>query len=154
MRLFSPPPPPPADAAPVLEELVTHRVREKVQGDLRQDRQELYNKIDSAMQSLNDKIGGVEKTIGGVEKSLNDKIGGVEKSLNDKMDVVEKSMGTNFHAININLQAMDTKIDSTKVDISVRAAGFAFAGGAAALSVVGFMFETKVDMVDTKPALS
>ena len=63
-------------------------------------------------------------------------------------------MGTNFQAINVNLQAMHTKIDSTKVDISVRAAGFAFAGGAAALSVVGFIFEKKVDMVDTKPALS
>ncbi len=111
-------------------------MREKVQGDLRQDRQELYNKIDSAV------------------KSVNDKIGGVEKSLNDKMSGVEKSVGTNFQAININLQAMHTKIDSTKVDISVRAAGFAFAGGAAALLVVGFIFEKKVEMVDTKPALS
>jgi len=129
VRYFSPPPPPPADAAPVLEELVTLRVREKVQSDLRQDRQELLNKMD------------------GIAKSLSDKIGGVEKNLNDKMS-------TNFQAININLQAMHTKIDSTKVDISVRAAGFAFAGGAAALSVVGFIFEKKVEMVDTKPALS
>ena len=95
-------------------------MREKLQGELREDRKELLNKIDSAVQSLTDKIGGVEK-----------------------------SMGTNFQAINVNLQAMHTKIDSTKVDISVRAAGFAFAGGAAALSVVGFMFEKKVEMVDT-----
>ena len=145
VRLFSPLPPPPADAAPVLEELVTHHVREKVQGDLRQDRQELYNKIDSAVKSLNDKIGGVEK-------SLSDTIGGVEKSLSDTIGGLEKSMGTNFQAININLQAMHTKIDSTKVDIAVLAAAFAFAGGAAALSVAGFVFEKKV--VDTKPALS
>lgn len=78
MRLFSPPPPPPADAAPVLEELVTLRVREKVQSDLRQDRQELLNTMERSMQgianSLSDKIGGVEKTIGGVEKNLNIKI--------------------------------------------------------------------------------
>jgi len=76
VRLFSPPPPPPADAAPVLEELVT--LREKVQSDLRQDRQELLNTMERSMQgianSLSDKIGGVEKTIGGVEKNLNIKI--------------------------------------------------------------------------------
>jgi hypothetical protein len=111
-------------------------VREKLQGELREDRQELLN------------------TMQGIAKSLSDKMGGVEKSLNDKIGGVEKSMGTNFQAINVNLQAMHTKIDSTKVDISVRAAGFAFAGGAAALSVVGFIFEKKVEMVDTKPALS
>jgi hypothetical protein len=122
-------------------------VREKLQGELREDRQELLNTMQGIAKSLSDKMGGVEK-------SLNDKIGGVEKSLNDKMGGVEKSMGTNFQAINVNLQAMHTKIDSTKVDISVRAAGFAFAGGAAALSVVGFIFEKKVEMVDTKPALS
>ena len=114
MRHFSPPPPPPSDAA-ALEDLNAYRVREKLQGELREDRKELLNKVD------------------GIAKSLSDKIGGVEKSLNDKM-------GTNFQAMNINLQAMHTKIDSTKVDISVRAAGFAFAGGAAALSVVGFVF--------------
>jgi len=74
VRLFTPPPPPPPDAVPVLEELVTHRVREKLQGELRQDRQELLNKIDSAVKSLTDKIGGVDKTIGGVEKNLNIKI--------------------------------------------------------------------------------
>jgi hypothetical protein len=111
-------------------------VREKLQGELREDRQELLN------------------TMQGIAKSLSDKMGGVEKSLNDKMGGVEKSMGTNFQAINVNLQAMHTKIDSTKVDISVRAAVFAFGGGAAALSVVGFIFEKKVEMVDTKPALS
>ena len=101
-----------------MEELVTHRVREKVQGELRQDRQELLNK----MESLN--------------------------------TTLEKTMGTNFQAMNINLQAMHTKIDSTKVDISARAAAFAFAGGTAALSVVGFIFEKKVQVVDTKPTLS
>ena len=131
VRLFSPPPPPPAETAPVLEELVTHRVRDKVQGDLRQDRQELLNKMDGIAKSLSDKMGGVEK-------NLNDKVGGVEKSLNDKM-------GTNF-------QAMNVKIDSTKIDISVRAAGYALAGGTAALSALGFFFEKKV--VDVKPVLS
>ena len=123
MRHFSPPPPPPSDAAASLEELTAYRVREKLQGELREDRKELLNKMD------------------GVAKSLSDKIGGVEKSLNDKVGGVEKSMGTNFQAMSVNLQAMHTKIDSTKVDISVRAAGYAFAGGAAALSVVGFVFE-------------
>ena len=122
MRRFSPPPPPPSDAATVLEELVTHRVREKVQSELRQDRQELLRK----MESLNTTL---EKTL-------------------------EKTMGTNFQAMNINLQALHTKIDSTKVDISARAAAFAFAGATAALSVVGFIFEKKVEMVDTKPVLS
>ena len=136
MRHFSPPPPPPSDAAAALEELNAYRVREKLQGELRQDRLELLNKIDAAVKSLNDKMGGVEK-------SLNDKMGGVEKSLNDKM-------GTNSQVMNVSLQAMHTKIDSAKIDISVRAAGFAFAGGAAALSVVGFIFEKKVEMVDTK----
>ena len=101
-----------------MEELVTHRVREKLQGELRQDRTELLNKIDAAMKSLNDKVGGVEK-----------------------------SMGTNFQAMNI-------KIDSTKIDISVRAAGYALAGGTAALSALGFFFEKKVAVVDVKPALS
>ena len=61
-----------------MEELVTLRVREKVQSDLRQDRQELLNTMERSMQgianSLSDKIGGVEKTIGGVEKNLNIKI--------------------------------------------------------------------------------
>jgi hypothetical protein len=76
------------------------------------------------------------------------------KSLNDKIGGVEKSMGLNFQAVNSNLQAMHTKIDSTKVDISARAAAFAFAGGTAALSVVGFIFEKKVEMVDAKPPLS
>ncbi len=47
-------------------------------------------------------------------------------------------MVANFQAMNVNLQAMHTKIDSTKTDISVRAAGYALAGGAAALSAVGF----------------
>ena len=130
MRLFSPPPPPPADAAPVLEELVTHRVREKVQGDLRQDRQELYNKIDSAVNSLNDKIGGVEKTIGGVEKT----IGGVEKTISG----VEK---------NLNI-----KIDATKTDTSLQAAAYALAGATLAVSALGFVFEKKVAVVDIKPA--
>ena len=98
------------------------RVREKLQGELRQDRQELLNKMD------------------GIAKSLSDKIGGVEKSLNDKM-------GTNF-------QAMNVKIDSTKIDIGVRAAGYALAGGTAALSALGFVFEKKVTVVDAKPVLS
>ena len=123
-----------------MEELITHRVREKLQGELRQDRQELLNKMDGIAKSLSDKIGSVEK-------SLNDKIGGVEKSLNDKM-------GTNFQAMNVNLQAMHTKIDSTKIDVGVRAAGFALAGGTAALSALGFFFEKKVAVVDAKPALS
>ena len=122
-------------------------MREKLQGEQRQDRQELLNKMDGIAKSLSDKIGSVEK-------NLNDKMGGVEKSLNDKVGGVEKSMGTNFQAINVNLQAMHTKIDSTKVEISVLAAGFALAGGAAALSVVGFIFEKKVQVVDTKPTLS
>ncbi len=90
-------------------------MREKLQGEQRQDRQELLNKMD------------------GIAKSLSDKIGGVEKNLNDKM-------GTNFQAMNVNLQAMHTKIDSTKIDISMRAAGYALAGGTAALSLVGFFF--------------
>jgi vacuolar-type H+-ATPase subunit E/Vma4 len=72
VRLFSPPPPPPADAPPVLEELVTLRVREKVQSDLRQDRQELLNTMERSMQ--------------GIANSLSDKIGGVEKNLNIKID--------------------------------------------------------------------
>ena len=118
MRQFSPPPPPPSEAAAALEELSAYRVREKLQGELREDRKELLNKIDSAVKSLND------------------------------------NMATNFQAMNVNLQAMHTKIDSTKVDISVRAAAFAFAGGTAALSAVGFFFEKKVEMVDVKPALS
>ncbi len=37
--------PPPPDAVPVMEELITHRVREKLQGELRQDRQELLNRL-------------------------------------------------------------------------------------------------------------
>ena len=104
-------------------------MREKLQGELRQDRTELLNKIDAAMKSLNDKVGGVEK-------SLNDKVGGVEKSLNDKMSV--------------NFQAMHTKIDSTKVDISVRAAGYALFASTVAVSALGFVLETKVAVVDAK----
>ena len=127
MRLFSPPPPPPADAAPVLEELVTHRVREKVQGDLRQDRQELQNTMQGIAKSLSDKIGGVEKTIGGVERNLNDKIGGVEKNLN-------------------------IKIDATKTDTSLQTAAYALAGASLAVSALGFVFEKKVAVVDIKPA--
>ena len=123
-----------------MEELITHRVREKLQGELRQDCQELLNKIDSAMKSLNDKVGGVEK-------SVNDKVGGVEKSVNDKVGGFEKSMGTNF-------QAMHTKIDSTKVDISVRAAGYALFASTVAVSALGFVFEKKVAVVDAKPVLS
>ena len=96
--------------------------------------------MDGIAKSLSDKIGSVEK-------NLNDKMGGVEKSLNDKVGGVEKSMGTNFQAMNI-------KIDSTKIDISVRAAGYALAGGTAALSALGFFFEKKVAVVDVKPALS
>ena len=119
-------------------------MREKLQAELRQDRTELLNKIDSAVKSLNDKVGGVEKSVndkvGGVEKSLNDKVGGVEKSLNDKMSV--------------NFQAMHTKIDSTKVDISVRAAGYALFASTVAVSTLGFIFEKKVAVVDTKPVLS
>ena len=77
------------------------------------------------------------------------------ESLNTTLEkTLEKTMGTNFQAMNINLQALHTKIDSTKVDISARAAAFAFAGATAALSVVGFIFEKKVEMVDTKPVLS
>jgi hypothetical protein len=76
----------------------------------------------------------------GIAQFLSDKIGGVEKSLNDKM-------GTNF-------QAMNVKIDSTKVDISVRAAGYALAGGTVALSALGFFFEKKVAVVDARPVLS
>ncbi len=98
-------------------------MREKVQGDLRQDRQELYNKIDSAVKSLNDKIGGVEKTIGGVEKT----IGGVEKNLN-------------------------IKIDATKTDTSLQAAAYALAGATLAVSTLGFVFEKKVAVVDIKSA--
>jgi hypothetical protein len=105
-----------------MEELVTHRVREKLQGELRQDRTELLNKIDFAV------------------KSLNDKVGGVEKSVNDK--------------ISVNFQAMHTKIDSTKVDISVRAAGYALFASTVAVSALGFVFEKKVAAVDAKPVLS
>jgi len=123
VRLFTPPPPPPPDAVPVLEELVTHRVREKLQGELRQDRQELLNKIDSAVKSLTDKIGGVDKTIGGVEKT----IGGVEKNLN-------------------------IKIDATKTETSLQAAAYAFAGATLAVSALGFVFEKKVEVVNIKPA--
>ena len=54
-------------------------------------------------------------------------------------------MGSNFLAMNI-------KIDSTKIDISVRAAAYALAGGTAALSALGFFFEKKVAVVDAKPA--
>ena len=160
MRHFSPPPPPPSDAAAALEELNAYRVREKLQGELRQDRLELLNKIDAAVRSLNDKMGGVEKSLndkmGGVEKSLNDKTGGVEKSLNDKMGGVEKSlndkMGTNFQVMNVSLQAMHTKIDSTKIDISVRAAGYALFVSTVAVSALGLAFEKKVAVVDIKPA--
>ena len=80
-------------------------------------------------------------------KSLNDKVGGVEKSVNDKVGGVEKSMGTNF-------QAMHTKIDSTKVDISVRAAGYALFASTVAMSALGFIFEKKVEVVDAKLVLS
>ena len=138
MRHFSPPPPPPSDAAAALEELNAYRVREKLQGELRQDRLELLNKIDAAVRSLNDKMGGVEK-------SLNDKTGGVEKSLNDKM-------GTNSQVMNVSLQAMHTKIDSAKIDISVRAAGYALFVSTVAVSALGFAFEKKVAVVDIKPA--
>ncbi len=134
MRLFTPPPPPPPDAVPVLEELVTHRVREKLQGELRQDRQELLNKIDSAVKSLTDKFGGVEKTIGGVEKNLNDKFGGVEKMIGG----VEK---------NLNI-----KIDATKTDTSLQAAAYALGGATLAVSTLGFFFEKKVAVVNIKPA--
>ena len=98
-------------------------MREKVQGDLRQDRLEIYNKIDSAVNSLNDKIGGVEKTIGGVEKTIS----GVEKNLN-------------------------IKIDATKTDTSLQAAAYALAGATLAVSALGFVFEKKVAVVDIKPA--
>jgi hypothetical protein len=77
VRHFSLPPPPPA--GPVLEELFTYRVREKLQGELRQDRQELLNKIDSAVKSVNDKVGGVER-------SLNDKLGTNFQAMNTKID--------------------------------------------------------------------
>ena len=116
-------------------------MREKVQGDLRQDRQELYNKIDSAVKSLNDKIGGIEKTIGGVEKSLNDKIGGVEKTIGG----VDKTIGGVEKNLNI-------KIDATKTDTSLQAAAYALAGATLAVSALGFVFEKKVAVVDIKSA--
>ena len=47
-----------------------------------------------------------------------------------------------------------TKIDSTKVDISVRAAGYALFASTVAVSSLGFVFEKKVAVVDAKPVLS
>ena len=78
MRRFSPPPPPPADAAPVLEELVTLRVREKVQSDLRQDRTELFNKIDSA---VNTKFDAVNTRFDAVTTKIDTKIDAVNTKL-------------------------------------------------------------------------
>ena len=40
VRHFSPPPPPPSDAAVALEELNAFRVRDKLQGELREDRKD------------------------------------------------------------------------------------------------------------------
>ena len=98
-------------------------MREKLQGELREDRKELLNKMDGIAKSLSDKIGGVEKTIGGVEKM----IGGLEKNLN-------------------------IKIDATKTDTSLQAAAYALAGATLAVSALGFVFEKKVAVVDIKPA--
>ena len=127
MRHFSPPPPPPADAAPVLEELVTLRVREKVQSDLRQDRQELLNTMERSMQGMERSMQGMERSMQGIGNSLSDKIGGVEKNLN-------------------------IKIDSSKTETSLQAAAYALAGATLAVSALGFVFEKKVAVVDVKPA--
>ena len=81
MRLFTPPPPPPADAAPLLEELIVLRVREKVQGDLRQDRQELFNKIDAAVKSLEDKMGTKFDAMNTKIEAVNTKIDGTKSDI-------------------------------------------------------------------------
>ena len=85
--------PPPSDA--ILEKLVTHRVREKVQSDLRQDRKELFNKIDSVVKSLDDKLGS-------------------------------------------KIEAVNTKLDGTKSDISLQAGAFALGGATLGVSALGF----------------
>ena len=125
MRHFSPPPPPPSDAAAALEELNAYRVREKLQGELRQDRQELLNKIDSAVKSLNDNMG-------------------------TKFDAVS----TKFDAVNTKIEAVNTKLDGTKFEISWQAGTFALAGAVLGVSGLGFFFEKKVAVVDAKPVLS
>ena len=94
-------PPPPSDAAPVLEELVALRVREKLQSDLRQDRQELLNTMERSMQ--------------GVANSLSDKIGGFEKNLNIKIDATKTE---------ISLQAAAYALAGATLAVS--ALGFVF----------------------------
>ena len=91
MRLFSPQPPPPSDAAADLEAL---------QGELRQDRQELLSKVDS-----------------------------FAKSLEDRLDVL--------------FQATSAKLDSTKAEISMRAAGYALGGATLAVSALGLFLDAK-----------
>ena len=93
-------------------------MREKLQGELRQDRTELFNKIDSAVKSLDDK------------------------------------MGSKFDAVNTKIEAVNTKLDGTKSDIGLQAGVVALGGATLAVSTLGFFFEKKVAMVDTKPALS
>ena len=133
MRRFSPPPPPPADAAPVLEELVTLRVREKVQSDLRQDRTELFNKIDSAVNTKFD--------------AVNTRFDAVTTKIDTKIDAVNTKIDTKIDAVN-------TKLDSTKLEISWQAATFALAGAMLGVSGLGFFFEKKVAVVDAKPVFS
>ena len=100
-------------------------MREKLQGELRQDRTELFNKIDSAVKSLDDKMGA-------------------------RFDAVS----TKFDAVNTKFEAVNTKLDGTKWDISLQAGAVALGGATLAVSALGFFFEKKVAMVDTKPALS
>jgi hypothetical protein len=125
-------PPPPSDAAASLEELTAYRVREKLHGELRQDRTELFNKIDSAV------------------KSLDDKLGSKFDAVSTKFDAVS----TKFDAVNTKIDAVNTKLDGAKSDISLQAGAVALGGATLAVSALGFFFEKKVAMVDTKPALS
>ena len=101
------------------------RVREKVQGELRQDRQELFNKIDTAVKSLDDNMG-------------------------TKFD----ALNTKMEATNAKIEAVNTKLDGTKSDISLQAGVVALGGATLAVSALGFFFEKKVAVVDAKPALS
>lgn len=119
-RSFSPPPPPPpADAALVPEELVTLRVRQKLQGELRLDRQELFNKIDGAF------------------KSLDDKMGNNFQAVNTKLD----ALNTKLDAVITKIDALYTKLDGTKADGGgIQAGAYALGGATLALCAFGLLF--------------
>jgi outer membrane murein-binding lipoprotein Lpp len=130
LRQFSPPP---ADAA-LAEELVMHRVREKVQSELRQDRTELFNKIDSAVESLGPHFDAMKTKI----EAVNTKIEAVNETVSTKIEAVNEAVSTKMEAVNTKIEAMNTKIDGTKSDISFQAAAYGLGGATLVLSALNF----------------